>query len=149
VFKPLQLSAHLHPYPLDFVEYLSHFTGENHISAKKHLEAFVNFLDNLEIIHEDVVMRLFSKSLMGEAALWFSDLEAGSISSWTNFCYIFSKHWGENKSFDQYLTEYYTLKRGKDEVLSIFNKRFYRIYHDMPLEIWPTEIVSMVYCVMA
>jgi hypothetical protein len=33
VFKPLKLPAHLHPYPPYFVEYLPHFTGENHISA--------------------------------------------------------------------------------------------------------------------
>jgi hypothetical protein len=29
-----------------FFEYLPHFTGENHVSAEKHLEAFENFIDN-------------------------------------------------------------------------------------------------------
>jgi hypothetical protein len=49
MFKPLRLPYHLHPYPLDFLEYLPHFSGEDHVSAEKHLGAFVNFVDNLEI----------------------------------------------------------------------------------------------------
>jgi hypothetical protein len=149
VFKPLKLPAHLHPYPPYFVEYLPHFTRENHISAEKHLEDFVNFVDNLEIVHEDIVMRLFSKSLTGEATLWFRILEPSSISSWTDFYYVFSKHWGENKCLDQCLDDFCTLKREKEESLIVFNIRFYRKYYDMPLEIRSTEIVAMVYYLMA
>ena len=92
----------------------------------------MKFVDNLEIRHEDVVMRLFSKSLTGEVALWFRDLEPGSIGSWTDFYYAFSKYWGENKSLDQYLTNFFTLKRGEEEALAVFNRRFYHVYHDMP-----------------
>jgi hypothetical protein len=149
VFKPLKLPAHLHPYPPYFVEYLPHFTGESHVSAEKHLEAFENFIDNLEIVHEDIVMRLFSKSLTREAALWFRLLEPGSIGSWTDFYYVFSKHWGENKCLDQYLNDFCTLKREKEESLTVFNRRFHRTYYDIPLEIRPTEIAAMVYYLMA
>jgi hypothetical protein len=149
VFKPLKLPAHLHPYPPYFVEYLPHFTGESHVSAEKHLEAFENFIDNLEIVHEDIVMRLFSKSLTGEAALWFRFLEPGSIGSWTDFYYVFSKHWGENKCLDQCLNDFCTLKREKEESLTVFNRRFHRTYYDIPLEIQPTEIAAMVYYLMA
>jgi hypothetical protein len=149
VFKPLKLPAHLHPYPPHFVEYLPHFTGESHVSAEKHLEAFGNFIDNLEIVHEDIVMRLFSKSLTREAALWFRLLEPGSIGSWTDFYYAFSKHWGENKCLDQYLDDFCALKREKKESLTVFNRRFHRTYYDIPLEIRPTEIAAMVYYLMA
>jgi hypothetical protein len=144
VFKSLKLLAHLHPYSPYFFEYLPHFTGESHVKVEKNLEAFENFIDNLEIFHEDIVMRLFSKSLTTKAALWFILLEPGSIGSWTDFYYVFSKHWGENKCLDQYLDDFCTLKREKEESLTIFNKRFYRTYYDIPLEIWPTEIAAMV-----
>jgi hypothetical protein len=103
MFKPLRLPSHLHPYPLNFFEYLPHFSGEDHITAEKHLGAFENFVDQFEIVHEDVTMRLFSKSLFGNVALWFKGLGVDSISSWTELYYAFSKYWGENKSFDQYL----------------------------------------------
>ena len=40
MFRPLRLPSHLHPYPLNFFKYLPHFSGEDHITAKKHLGAF-------------------------------------------------------------------------------------------------------------
>jgi hypothetical protein len=135
VFKPLKFLSHLHPYPPNFFEYLPRFTGEDHVLAEKHLGTFANFVDNMEIIHEDVVMTLFSKSLTGEAALWFRDMEPGSIVSWIDFYYVFSKYWDENKSLDQFLADVYTLRRGEGEFFPIFNRRFYNIYHSMPIEI--------------
>ena len=59
LFKPLRMPYHLNPYPLDFCEYLPRFSREDHVSAKKHLEAFHNFIDNFEMVHEDVVFQIF------------------------------------------------------------------------------------------
>ena len=64
MFKPIRLPSLLHPYPSYFVEYLPHFTGKDHITVEKHLGSFHNFIDNFEITHEDVVMRLFSNPLL-------------------------------------------------------------------------------------
>jgi hypothetical protein len=89
IFKSLKLPATLHPYPPKFLEYLPLFFGEDHIVAENHLGDFQNVIENLEIMHEDVVMRLFSKSLVGDAALWFKNVEVGSIGSWDElFCKI-------------------------------------------------------------
>ena len=144
----MRLPYHLNSYPLDFFEYIPRFSGEDHISAEKHLEAFHNFIDNFEIVHEDVVLRLFSKSLVGDVALCFKNIEVGSIGSWDELYDVFSRYWGENRSFDQYFTNFCTLKRGKEEALAIFNIRFCSVYHSIPLDIKPTEIVAMVYYVM-
>ena len=64
-FKPLRLSSTLHPYPPNFFKYLPLFTAEDHVIMENHLESFHNFIDNLEIVHEDIVMRIFSKSFAG------------------------------------------------------------------------------------
>ena len=138
MFKPLRLPSHLHPYPLNFFEYLPHFSGEGHIIAERHLGAFENFVDQFEIVHEDVTMRLFSKSLFGDAALWFKSLGADSIGSWIELYNAFLRYWGENKSFDQHLNEFCTLRREEDEALVIFNRRLHSFYHSMPLEIRPS-----------
>jgi hypothetical protein len=62
------------------------FTGENQTSAEGHLQnPFWIFIDNFSIVHEDVIMRMFSKSLIKDAALWFKSLRADSIGSWTEF----------------------------------------------------------------
>jgi hypothetical protein len=66
------------------------------------LEAFERFVDQFEIVHDDISMRLFSQSLFGDVDVWFRCLEAGSIGSWNELCHTFLKCWGENKSLDQY-----------------------------------------------
>jgi hypothetical protein len=58
-----------------FFEYLPVFKGDDHIAADKHMESFEDFIDNFEIMHEDVILRLFSKSLVRDVALWFRNLK--------------------------------------------------------------------------
>jgi hypothetical protein len=141
----IKLPLILHAYPPNFVDYLPMFNGEDHVAAEKHLEAFENFIDNFQIIHEDVVMRIFCKYLFGDVALWFRNLEACSIGSWTDFHDTFLRYWGENKSFDQYLIELNALKRKEDEVLTTFNIIFHSFYYNMPKDIQPSKIVAMLY----
>jgi hypothetical protein len=69
-------------------------------------------------------MRLFSKSLFRDAAVWFKSFRADSIDSWIELCNAFLKHWGENKSLNLYLADFYSLRRGEDKVLYVFNRRF-------------------------
>jgi len=149
MFRPLKLPHLLHHYPLDCYEYLPCFSGEDQVSAERHLESFEDFVERFEIVHEDVIMRFFSKSLIRDATAWFKGLRADSIGSWIEFSKAFLKYWGEYKSLDSYLADFYALEREQSETLPVFNRRFYRMYHDMPLEIRPTEIVAMLYYVMA
>ena len=135
MFKPLKLPLLLHPYPDDCYEYLPWFSGENQTSAEEHVESFLDFVDRFQLVHEDVVMRYFSKSLIKDAATWFKGLRADSIGSWTEFSNAFLKYWGKYKSLDSYLADFYALKREQGEALSVFNRRFNSMYHDMPLEI--------------
>jgi hypothetical protein len=112
------------------------------------LESFQDFIDWFEIVHEDVIMRLFSKTLIRDAAVWFKGLRADSIGSWIEFSNDFLKYWTEYKSLDSYLADFYALKREQDEAFPVFNRRFYRVYHDMPLEVRLIEIAAMIYYVM-
>ena len=74
---------------------------------------------------------LFSKYLVGDAASLFRNLEAGSIGSWDELCNTFSRCWGENMSFDKYLIDFHTLRRGEEEALVVFNRRFYSVYYSL------------------
>jgi len=42
-------------------------------------------VDDLEIEHEDVVMKLFVQTLEGDAHAWYKSLQAGSIDGWDLF----------------------------------------------------------------
>jgi hypothetical protein len=88
------------------------------------MEAFETLIDQFEIIHEDVFMRMFSRSLPGDVAVWFRGLETGSIGSWTELYHAFLKGWGENKSLDQYWSEFDVLRRGEDEALIFSTEDF-------------------------
>jgi hypothetical protein len=148
MFKPLRLPYLLYPYPLDFFEYLPWFSGENQVSAERHLESFEDFIDRFEIVHEDVIIIFFSKSLIRDVVVWFKGLRVDSISSWIKFSNPFVKYWGEYKSLDSYLTNFYALKREQGEDFHVFNQRIYNIYHDIALEIRPSETAAMIYYVM-
>jgi hypothetical protein len=149
MFGPLKLPSFLHPYPLEFLDYLPTFSGKNNTTGEEHLSPFQDFIDNLEILHEDIIMRIFSKYLIGYVALWFKNMEVASIGSWDELYDTFLKYWGERKSFDHYLNEFTTLRRGKNEVLSAFNRRFHNLYCSLPLEIKPSETVAMVYYIVS
>jgi hypothetical protein len=107
----MKLPLILHAYSPDFIDYLPLFNGGDHVVANKHLEAFEIFIDNFQIMHEDVVTRIFCKSLFRDASFWFKNLEVNSISSWTILRNVFLRYLGENKSFEIYLSELYALTR--------------------------------------
>ena len=82
-------------------------------------------------------MRDFSQSLQGYAKEWFKHLKPESISTWEELSDIFLKFWGKRRSLDQILSEFYSMKKHKDENMSSFNKRFASFYYSMPKEIRP------------
>ena len=79
------------------------------------MDAFQWFTDNLDIIHEDVFMRSFFQSLHRDVGFWFRGLKADSIYSWNTSHDVFLRYWGVNKSYDQFRSELYGLKRENNE----------------------------------
>ena len=94
-------------------------------------------------------MRLFSKSFAGDAGFWLRNLKADSIGSWEELHDVFLKYWGKNISYDQFLSEFYSLKGENDEPTTKINWRFQIFYISMPPEIRPSKKLAMVYYVMA
>jgi hypothetical protein len=74
----------------------------------------------------------------------FRNLKDDSISSWTDLRNVFLRYWGENKSFEQYLSKFYALKKERYETVTHFNKRFHSFYLNMHVVIRPFETIAMV-----
>jgi hypothetical protein len=143
-YRPLKLPHILHDFPPKHYKYLPVFDGEHDaITAEKHIQEFEHFIDLFEIDHDDVCMRAFSQSLKGDTKEWFKHLQPETISSWEELKSVFSKFWGKKKSLDLQLTEFYALKRKRNETISTFSRRFSSIYYDFPKEIQPTEVAAM------
>jgi len=71
------------------LKYLPRYNGETGPSTKDHLQAFLDFADNINIEQENVYMRLFVQSLEGNVRIWFGQLPANSIRNWEELTNIF------------------------------------------------------------
>jgi hypothetical protein len=118
---------------------LPKFTGQGHIAAEEHLEAFYRFTDDHVIMHVDVWMRIFVHSLEGEARNWFRALPPRSIDGIEALDNAFLRQWGDKKDFMYYMTEFGSLKRKEGDFVSDFSKRFKKMYNRIPADINPSE----------
>jgi len=62
-------------------------------NAEIHLSYFQYFIDFLEIVHEDVYMRMFYDSLEGNFKNWVNSLAIDFIDSIISFWDLFLKTW--------------------------------------------------------
>ena len=63
-----------------YLKYLPKYHGEGEVIVEEHLASFYNIVDNQNIKHQDVWMRLFVQSLDGEARKWFRGIHAQYIA---------------------------------------------------------------------
>jgi hypothetical protein len=66
-------------------DYLPRFRGDDHDHPAQHLIDFHQYMDQLDIHHEDVLLKMFMYSLEGEARQWYRSLHVSSISSLNDF----------------------------------------------------------------
>jgi hypothetical protein len=90
-------------------------------------------------VDEDVWMKIFVHSLDEEDRKWFRALSPRSIDGIESLDDAFLRHWGDNKYFLYYITEFGSLKKKEGESISDFSKRFNKMYNKIPVEIKPTE----------
>jgi hypothetical protein len=87
IFKPLDMSricGFPHDMPKGASSWLSKFSGNDDTKVDYHLSRFYDEYgthDEVNPQHSDVIMRLFSASLVGEARAWYDNLPSKSIKS--------------------------------------------------------------------
>ena len=98
-------------------------------------------------MHEDVVMRLLSKSFGGDVGFWFQNLKSDSIGSWEELHDVFLSIGVRINLIINFFLNF--LKRENAESITKFNWRFQSFYISMPIEIIPSKKLAIVYYVMA
>jgi hypothetical protein len=96
-FDPLSFVA-FPDYPHDlpackWLKCIPLFAGRLGESVEDHLAAFSKLLDDFEVEHEDVAMRMFVSTLEGEARTWYKSLPDASIDGWDSFQAKFIERW--------------------------------------------------------
>jgi hypothetical protein len=102
VFGPLDMRK-IHGFPHDMPKNANSWLSESSSSDDTHAKFHLTRLYEEFEFHEDgnrdsdVIMRLFSTSLVGEARVWYENLPSKSIIIWEELESDFIKTWGDEK----------------------------------------------------
>ena len=81
----LSLQGPLHELPRKAVVLLPRFKGEGSASANENIGKYESIICLLNIVHEDVVCKLFPLTLKGKAFYWFNVFPIHSVHNWSQF----------------------------------------------------------------
>jgi hypothetical protein len=137
-YKPLDMSK-IPGYPREmppfYKNWLPRFIGIDGESPDYHMSKFWAFFQYRPVSDEaeDLVMKLFSASLHGEARRWYDNLPVASITSMDHFEEIFLGRWVMKlEDIQSLLRGLESIKQIEDETIRDFGFRFQRLLYHIP-----------------
>jgi hypothetical protein len=128
--------------PPHYEDFLPRFVGINGECPESHMIRFWKFFEHFPIDNEaeDVVMKLFSASLHGEARRWYDDLPAASITTMEQFEEFFLANWTMKiEAMQSLLKELEGIRQAESEIVKVFGFRFERLLCQIPKSHRPEE----------
>jgi hypothetical protein len=107
----------------------------NSLGPDYHMSKFWAFFQYRHVNDEaeDLVMKLFSASLHGEARRWYDNLPTASITSMDHFEEIFLARWVMKlEDIQSLLRGFESIKQTEDETIRDFDFRFQRSLYHIP-----------------
>jgi hypothetical protein len=144
-YRPLDMSeipGYPRKIPPCYEDFLPRFAGINGECPESHMIRFWKFFECFPINDEaeDVVMKLFSASLHGEARRWYDDLPAASITTMEQFEEIFLAKWTMKiEAIQSLLKELEGIRQEEFEIVKVFGFRFERLLCQIPQSHRPEE----------
>lgn len=117
--------------PNEIREKIPLFTRNNVITCEQHLKLFTYIINDYEIEHEDVVMKLFVQSLVEDDRDWYRGLSENNIASWDEFVRCFKEKYVECVNSRYMLNEFNNIKKHYNESMSEFNGRFQKAMYKL------------------
>jgi hypothetical protein len=108
------------------------FAGKFGVSIEDHLTDFLKVMDDCDVEHEDVVMRMFVQILKGDGQACYKLLPAGSIDGWDVFQDKFTERWDDKQDTAFLLKTFSTIKKEENEIVFEFNTRYSKAYNRIP-----------------
>ena len=123
--SPLNLAPPLHDLPQAFEKMLPKFDPSEKILVDDHLQRFYLDIEGIRAgEHEDVVYRLFPRTLKGAATSWYFSLPTNSITDWDTFERIFKSKYAVQKTHAALMKGLCALKKEREEKVHSFTQRF-------------------------
>jgi hypothetical protein len=144
-YRPLDMSeipGYPRKMPPRYEDFLPRFAGINGECPESHMIRFWKFFEYFPIDDEaeDVVMKLFSASLHGEARRWYDNLPAASITTMEQFEEIFLAKWTMKiEAIQSLLKELEGIRQAESEIVKVFGFRFERLLCQIPQSHRPEE----------
>jgi len=143
-FTPLILPQVLDNMPSDYQSKISFFDGTpNGITAQQHVDKMADFYELHEIDEENVAMRLFVKTFVGDVRKWFRGLATASITTLVELQRQFLNQWEVKKNPLQILAEYEQIKGKAGESVQDYCVRFNVVYNEIPNHLKPPVGLAM------
>jgi hypothetical protein len=137
-YRPLDMSkipGYPREMPPHYEEFLPCFAGIKRECPELHMMSFWNFFRRFPVDDEaeDLVMKLFSASLHGEARRWYDDLPAASIDSMEHFERVFLARWTLGmEDIQSLLEELESIKQTESEIVRSYSNRFRDVLQQFP-----------------
>lgn len=145
-YAALALPTVLHDLPSKYAARNPTWGGDEEITVEEHVDKFNDFADKEEVDDEDVKLRPFAQTFIGEVKKWFKALTPGRIHNWVEFEDSFLRKWGNITNPVQALTEYNNLTREPDATIQNFSKRFKKVFISIPRRLkLPKALAQMRY----
>jgi hypothetical protein len=144
-YMPLDMSeipGYPRKMPPRYESFLPRFHGTDEDCPKSHIRRFWKFFRHFPVDDEaeDLVMKLFSASLHGEARRWYNDLPAASIHSMEHFERVFLARWTmEMEDIQSLLKELEDIKQAESETVRDYCARFQKALYQIPLGCRPKD----------
>jgi hypothetical protein len=137
-YRPLDMSeipGYPRKMPPRYEDFLPRFDGTDEDCPKSHMRRFFKFFQHFPVSDEaeDLVMKLFSASLHGEARRWYDNLPAASITSMEQFEEVFLAKWTmEEEDMQSLLKELEGIKQTESEIVRDYCARFRKSLYQIP-----------------
>ena len=79
-----------HRLPRNPDKWLPKYNPDEKIPMEDHIKYFMQAMRLINVIHEDIVYRLFPYTFEGKASTWYFSLESNSFPSWDVFLELFT-----------------------------------------------------------
>ena len=130
--------------PSDYQSKIPFFDGTpKGITAQQHVDKMANFYELHEIDEENVAMRLFVQTFVGDVRKWFRGLATASITTLAELQRQFLNRWEVKKNPLQILVEYEQIKRNAGESVQDYCVRFNVVYNEIPNHLKPPIGLAM------
>jgi hypothetical protein len=144
LFKPLDMTAipgYHRQMPPKYEKWLPKFTGTDVTSAEEHMSNFWAFfqLHPISDDAEDLVMKLFSATLLDASRRWYNSLPDGNIKTMGNLEEAFLKRWSIKEDPNMLLTRLNTLWKQENETIREFHTRFETLLQEIPVSHHPAN----------